>query len=309
MLILRKTLPVLREKVLQAGISFLLIPVLLITLTATGISGCAGSGDADTPPVGGSGQEAGTFRAVFLDVGKGDCILLSTEGRYMLVDAGYEETADEVLDSLRAYGVSSLDAMVITHYDKDHVGGAAEIAQEIPVGTFYLPDYTGDPDKCADLLALIDAQDLSAVQVSEDIRFSLGTAQVCVDAALIDYDPAEENDNDASLLVEIFYGEDSWFLPGDIEEEAIDAWLLARAREYDILKMPHHGRKEDNTAGLIKAVSPQIAVITDSPEDDASPKVLKKLEKKKVRVLRTSENGSILVTGYGIGKYDIYTEK
>lgn len=301
---LHKRLRFLGGRLWQAGFTF-----LLITLTAILLSGCTDSRDSEAAPVGGREQEAGTFRAVFLDVGKGDCILLSSEGRYMLVDAGYAETAEEVLDSLRACGVDSLDAMVITHYDKDHVGGAAEIAQEIPVNTFYLPDYTGDPDKCGDLLALIESQDLQAVQVSEDIRFSLGTAQIGVDAALIDYDPVEKNDNDASLLVEIFYGEDTWFLPGDIEEDAIEAWLADRAREYDILKMPHHGRKEDNTADLIKAVSPQIAVITDSPEEDASAKVLKKLEKRKARVLRTSENGTIAITGYGIGKYDVQTEK
>ena len=73
--------------------------------------------------------------------------------------------------------------------------------------------------------------------------------------------------------------------------------------------MSHREEQSASNHRRYRAVSPQIAVITDSPEEDASPKVLKKLEKQNVRILRTSENGTIAVTGYGIGKYDISTEK
>ena len=276
-------------------------------------AGRTGSGtvDADDEQESGEGEseeEDGTFRAVFLDVGKGDCILLSTQGKTMMVDTGYEDTADDVLDALETYGIESLQAMVITHYDKDHVGGAAQIAEQIPVGTFYLPGYTGEEDKCGDLLELIEMEGLHAVSVTEDLCFSLGDASICVDAGLVPFDAEEKNDNDASLIVTAAYGEDSWLLPGDIEKPAMEVWLSERARHYDILKMPHHGRKEDNTAAFIKAVSPAIAVITDSNDDEASEKVLKKLDKNGAAVFRSSLNGTIKITGYGIGKYDVKTE-
>lgn len=266
-------------------------------------------GEAGTAKETASGQAPGSLEAVFFDVGKGDCILFSTEGKHVLVDTGYEDTAEDVLEALRARGVQALEAMVVTHYDKDHVGGAARIAGEIPVGTFYLPDYVGDADKCGDLLDLIGDRGLKAVRVSQDTEFSLGDADFKVDPGLVLYDPYEKNDNDASLQVEVFYGEDSWLLPGDIEEPAIDAWLRTRARTYDILKMPHHGRKEDNTADLIRAVSPGIAVITDSDEDEASKKVVKKLKENGAAVFQSSADGTVTVTGYGIGKYDVKTEK
>lgn len=253
--------------------------------------------------------DPGELQAVFFDVGKGDCILFSMGGSHLLIDAGYEETADRVVDALRERNVDSLDAMIITHYDKDHVGGAAEIAQQIPVTEFYLPDYTGEKEKCEDLLDLIDREGLQAVRVSEDLTFSFQEASVRIDAALVPYDALEENDNDASLLVEIRYGEDEWFLPGDIEKDAIDVWLGTRAENYDIVKMPHHGKKEKNSDELIEAVSPGIAVITDSPEEDASPKVLKNLEKNDVEIYRSSVNGTITITGNGSEKYSVFTEK
>ena len=316
-----------RIRVLAAALAAIL--VLLPALS--GCAGSSGSSASSDAEVGGTaadgadggeeaevstpaGQESapeedGTLETVFFDVGKGDCILISMGGEHILVDAGYEETSDDILEDLQSRGISALDAMVITHYDKDHVGGAAEIASEIPVGTFYLPDYTGDTDKCGDLLTLIQTEDLQAVRVNEEKKLSVGSAQLLILPALVAYDPLLENDNDASLIVEVFYGDDAWLLPGDIEEEAIDAWLAVNTEEFDVLKMPHHGRKEKNSKDLIKNVSPSIAVITDSDEDQASDKVLKKLEKEDAEIYRSSTDGTITVTGRGEDVFEVETQQ
>ena len=272
-----------------------------------------GNAAADTASDSGSdlqsGQDESLLQAVFFDVGKGDCILLTMGQDHVLLDAGYEETWQLVTKELLSRGIDTLDAMIITHYDKDHVGGAAEIASEIPVGTFYLPDYTGDTDKCGDLLTLIQTEDLQAVRVNEEKKLSVGSAQLLILPALVAYDPLLENDNDASLIVEVFYGDDAWLLPGDIEEEAIDAWLAVNTEEFDVLKMPHHGRKEKNSKDLIKNVSPSIAVITDSDEDQASDKVLKKLEKEDAEIYRSSTDGTITVTGRGEDVFEVETQQ
>lgn len=275
------------------------------------LTGCGGSSAADSASAAKDKTEkdARALEAVFFDVGKGDCILVSMGEDHILIDAGYEETSEEIIKELAGRGVDSLDAMIITHYDKDHVGGAAEIAQEIPVGTFYLPDYIGDEDKCGDLLQMIDREKLQAERVSEDTELELGEASVRIDAALIPYDPEEKNDNDASLIVEILYGEDEWLLPGDIEKDAIEVWLAGRTGHYDVLKLPHHGKKEKNSKEFIETVSPGIAVITDSEEEDASDKILKNLEKENTKVFRSSGNGTITITGSGDEEYTVETEK
>ncbi|MDO5476581.1 MAG: MBL fold metallo-hydrolase [Eubacteriales bacterium] len=278
-----------------------LLAALLVTIVCCGCTGNGQAAGADSP------AEEGQLEAVFLDVGKGDCILLSMGGQHILVDAGYEETADHVLRELGARGVESVDAMIITHYDKDHVGGAAEIAQRIPVGTFYLPAYTGEEDKCRDLLEMIEEEGLHAVRVEEDTELDLDAATVRVDAALVPYDPEQENDNNASLIVEIYLGEDEWLLPGDIEKDAIGVWLENRTDTFDILKLPHHGKKEKNTDELIETVSPGIAVITDSEEDEAGPKVLKNLEESGAKVLRSSVDGTITIRGDGTENYEVLT--
>lgn len=252
---------------------------------------------------------AGELEAVFFDVGKGDCILFSSGDSHVLLDTGFEETAGGILSALKDRGIRELDAMIITHYDKDHVGGAARIAGEIPAEMIYLPDYTGEEDKCGDLLRLIQKKGLSSMRVSARQEVKLGRASLYIDPALVPYEEEKKNDNDASLLIEVIDEEDSWFLPGDIEEEAIALWLSSASREYDILKMPHHGKKEKSSKELIEAVSPGIAVITDGEERPASDKILKRLSKNGAETYSTYSNGTITVTGDGSGRFHVSVEK
>ena len=98
-------------------------------------------------------------------------------------------------------------------------------------------------------------------------------------------------------------------LPGDIERDAIEVWLEERQETFDVLKLPHHGKKEKNTKELIESVQPEIAVITDSEEEDASKKVLKGLEEEGAAVYRSSVNGTIVISGNGAEDYQVTTEK
>ena len=295
-------------------LSFLCL-LLSLLLTACGGKGASGgtsalpASSADSESTQYNAPDSGELQAVFFDVGKGDCILLSMGEDNVLLDAGYEETSSEITRQLQARGITSLDAMIITHYDKDHVGGAAQIAQQIPVETIYLPDYEGEADKCGDLLTLIRKKGLESIRVSEQETVAMGQAEMEIIPALVAYDPAAENDNDASLIVTIVYQEDEWLLPGDIEKDAIEIWLADNNRTFDILKMPHHGKKEGNTKELIKNVDPSIAVITDSTAEEANEKVLKQLDKNETEVYRSSVNGTITITGDGSGKYEIVSEK
>lgn len=85
-------------------------------------------GDPHTGPTTGrakapSGISTSPVRVSIINVGKGDCILVQAGDASVLIDAGYENTVDVVLSHLRRQGVSHLDAMIITHYDRDHIGG------------------------------------------------------------------------------------------------------------------------------------------------------------------------------------------
>ena len=89
-------------------------------------------------------EEAAPFHVTALKVGKADALLLWTEGEAVLLDAGEDDDGEEVLEYIEEQGIDSLKAMIITHFDKDHVGGADKILEGCPVETVYYPDYEGD---------------------------------------------------------------------------------------------------------------------------------------------------------------------
>ena len=117
---------------------------------------------------------------------------------------------------------------------------------------------------------------------------------------------ARVNELKPDLLV---FGGDMTQRPGDIEKDAIGVWLEENGETYDILKLPHHGKKEKNTKDLIETVDPQIAVVTDSSDEEANQKVLDRLEKNDVQVYRSSESGTITITGNGKEDYQVSSEK
>lgn len=256
------------------------------------------------------GKAAGSANSTsvsFIDVGKGDCILVQAGGLAILIDAGYEETSGGVLSHLRHRGVDRLECLIITHYDRDHVGGVRDVGNALEVGMVYLPGYEGSDNNYRRLMAAVEDLGLDARPVTEELRMALGDATLSVFPSKVAYVPGkkgeEGNDNDVSLVASLIYGDDSYLFTGDLEKEGIEAFLEGRHGSFDVLKMPHHGQKSSLTDELVDDVRPKIAIITDSEDDPADKKTLKLLEEAGVDVYRTSTSGTIVVQSDGTARY------
>ena len=99
------------------------------------------------------------IRVTVVDVGKGDCILVQAGGSSVLIDTGYDATSGKVVSYLREQGVNRLDYLVITHYDRDHVGGLRGVGSAFDIGTVFLPGYRGGDKNYAKAMATIPEQD------------------------------------------------------------------------------------------------------------------------------------------------------
>ena len=251
----------------------------------------------------------GDMRISFIDVGKGDCILLQYGESAALIDTGYDDTSDEVLSSFQKLGVSHLDCLIITHYDSDHVGGLRAIGKALAIDVVYLPGYEGGDKNYKTVMSAIEDLGLNAQPVTEEQRLKLGDAELDVFPTSLKYIPGskgeEGNDNDLSLVVTLTGDGGSYLFAGDLEEDGIAAFLGAGHGRFDVLKMPHHGKKASNTDELIEDVEPQIAIITDSEDDPADKKTLKLLKNNGVDVYRTSASGTITVQNDGAGRYSV----
>ena len=277
-------------------------PVRSTSAQEAAVEGEAGEDDLATTGI----------RVSCIDVGKGDCILVQAGASAVLIDTGYQDTASAVRSYLQEQGVARLDAVILTHYDKDHVSGLRSLAEAVPIEVVYLPSYEGADKNYTTTMAAIDDLGLAARRVTEELVLELDRARMVVYPSGVSYVPDangdEGNDNDASLVVTLTCGNDSYLFAGDLEEEGVDAFLEKGLRHFDVLKMPHHGEKSASSDELIDAVGPRIVLITDSADDPADKKVLKLLEKADVDIRRTSTDGTIVVESDGAGGYEVTTD-
>lgn len=264
--------------------------------------------ESPTEPANASGKAA-SLRVSIIDVGKGDCILVQSGKSAVLIDAGYEKTADDVVSYLREEGISHLGALIITHYDRDHIGGIETIGEEVGIDTIYLPGYEGSDDNYDSCMAAVKALGVPSSKVTKKLALEVGDAQLTVFPSGVAYESGwfggEGNDNDASLVATLVHGDDSYLFAGDLEEDGVDAYLKAQHGHFDVLKMPHHGKTASNTGELLDDVRPQIAIITDSKKDSADKKTLKLLKSADIELYRTSTDGTIVVESTGSGTYSV----
>ena len=253
----------------------------------------------------GHGAEA-AVKVTFFDVGKGDAVLIETANHCMMIDSGYDDTAEVILDYLKERETDRLDYLLLSHFDKDHVGGADRILEEVETGTVLQPDYQSDGGQYGEYMEVMRAQGKAPAVVTQTMELSLdGVEFVIYPPQKKDY---EEEDNDFSLVVRMRYGDGSFLFAGDCEKERLNELLEQREFELasDVLKVPHHGRKEKNSREFLSAVRPVTAVITSSKEKPADEEICGILEELGTDVYFT-ENGTVTVCCDG-EKFEVLQE-
>ena len=167
------------------------IPFLLCVLLL--LSGC-GRQISDNPGI----------RVTFFDVGKGDAILIETEKHSMLIDSGYDDTSGIILDYLAEREIQRLDYMILTHFDKDHVGGADRILEAVEVTEVLQPDYMSEAKQYLQYQEAMRVKDMQAHLVVNTERLVLdGVDFLIYPPQQMEY---ETEDNDFSLVISMTYG-------------------------------------------------------------------------------------------------------
>lgn len=238
----------------------------------------------------------GEFVCEILDVGKADAIILRSQNHTVLIDSGEKGDGKKVLEYLSENGISSVDYFFITHFDRDHVGGAAKIINNIEIKNIITPDYAGTNDEYTSFIEAMQDKGIEPVLLKENMSFM-------IDDCLFNVYPPEkasyeESDNDYSLAISVIHGENSFLFAGDAEEERLSEFFKQFDLVHDFLKVSHHGRYNDNTKKFLKSVNPEYAVITCSEKNPPEDKVLEILNHLKTNVY-LSENGNIEVISDG----------
>lgn len=241
-------------------------------------------------------KETSELKVTFFDVGKGDAILLETDTQVMLIDTGYDDTSDVILDYMEKERIDTLDYLVITHFDKDHVGGADKILESVKTLEVLEPDYVSDSGQTEEYREALTEKGLTPVKVTDTLELDIkGTVCTVYPPRQKEY---EEEDNDFSLVISLKFGEESFLFAGDCEKERIAELLAEKGLDlrHQVLKVPHHGRQEKNSDKFLLAVQPQAAVITCSEDKEPDKEILELLEQLGTEIYLTKDGTVTCVT-------------
>lgn len=228
------------------------------------------------------------LRGYFFQAGKADAILLTTENGAVLIDCGEKGFGKEIVSYCTDHGVEKLDCLIVTHFDKDHVGGAARVLRELPVDRVLQSNFPKDSIEYAHYLKALRRAGLEAVTVREPLSFTLDGVRFTVDPPRLER-YADSPSNNASLIVTVSCGDRRLLLPGDAETARLTEWLADEPGSFDLVKMPHHGNWDRALPSLLAETRPAFAVITSSEKEPESAKTLALLEDGGAAVFLTRE--------------------
>ena len=194
---------------------------------------------------------AGEVRVIVLDVGQGLSVLVQTAGHDLLYDAGarfgsgFDLGEAVVAPALLSFGVRELDLLLLSHADTDHAGGALALARRMPP----LRVISGEAERIPAALAA-DACRMGQEWLWDGVRFRLLQAQ-----------DSGDDGNARSCVLQVWAGEHSLLLPGDIGK-ADEALLLAELAPAELLVAPHHGSRSSSSYALIRRLGPKWVVFS-----------------------------------------------
>ncbi len=235
----------------------------------------------------------------FIDVGQGDSSMFITENGVIVVDTGTSSAAVNTEKYIKSY-TDTIDYLVLTHPHEDHIGGAAEIIENIKVDNIILSDAASDSMVFSNLLNVMDGSGANIICGKAGDTFSAGGMDMSVLAPLGEFDDF----NNYSLVVRIDYGDTSALVTGDAEKASEGLMCQRWGGELcaDVLKLGHHGSSTSSSKNFVLTVDPSWAVISCGKNNSYGHPhdvTVELLEDYGIPYVRTDEMGSIVFLSNG----------
>lgn len=274
-----------------------LAALLLGAMTALTASACQESGSLPSDAHGTIADSALTL-TVF-DVGKADAMVVQTEHSVTVIDTGNKGDGKKIEKFLEKQGIDTINTLIITHFDKDHVGGAARLANRLKIETVYVPNYQSASEEYLSFAEKAKETNLTITQMP------MHSEQVwrADDAAFTLYAPNESfygnnEENDFSLCLLLQHGKNTFLFAGDAEDARQKEIMSLNIGKVTFLKYPYHGNYLPTTEAFLDVFSPEMTVICCSKKEFAADSTVETLEKRGIETYYTN-NGDLTVISDG----------
>ena len=244
----------------------------------------------------------------FVAVGQADAIVIQQGDTYAIVDAGKPLTKDpaatDIMTYLKTIQPETIDFLLITHQDYDHIGYAQDILQEYPTNIFYDNGFVHTSKTYENLMEEVGEQNIPYIVVrgGDSIENSFENVSISV---LAPQKLLSDDINANSIILRICYGNQSALLTGDAEnpEELLSSGPILSPLHSDLLKVGHHGSAKSSSGDFLNRVSPDIAVISTGKNSYGHPNpqtVNRLIEAVGSENLYLTSGGTVIATTDGI---------
>lgn len=268
----------------------LLLSMILFTAAAKGI------------PIDEAGilnEENSKLTVHYIDVGQADSFFIELPNKQtMLIDAGNNADDKLVVNYVKNLNYDTINYVIGTHPHEDHIGGLDTVINTFNIDKIYMPKAQANTITFEDVLKAIQNKGLKVTTAKAGVNI-LNTDNLNIDI-IAPVNDTYDNLNNYSAVVKLTYGNNSFLFMGDAEhlsENEITSGVKA-----DVLKVGHHGSNTSTSQAFLNKVKPKYGVISvgkDNSYGHPSNEVLALLNKFNVNVLRTDEQGTIIISSDG----------
>ncbi len=248
----------------------------------------------------------GTGSMTMLNIGQGDSFLITApSGAQLLIDGGKDSKVLTELARVMPRGDRSIDIVIATHPDADHIGGLKLVLSRYRVGMYLTSQVTSDSSLFKDLNAVLVDEKIPAYYVRKGMTIVLdSTTKLTI--LFPDRDTSGWETNTASVVSRLDMGASSALLTGD-SPISIEQYLVKtnkKALDVDVVQLGHHGSKTSTSESYLKATSPTFALVSAGVNNSYGhphPEVTDLLKKLAIPLVSTQDNGTVILYPSGSG--------
>ena len=240
------------------------------------------------------------MRVHFINVGQGDSILIqSPNGKAMLIDGGIKGEGDNVVTYIREQGVSELEYVVATHPDADHIGGLTAVLDSVSIKNFIDSGKVHTSQTYEQMITLVAEKNIPYIVPTIGQQIALDEE---LNMTVLNADESASDNNEASIVLKVSYGDVSFLLTGDAGIEMEAQLMQTQNVQATILKAGHHGSNTSSSRAFIEAVSPEVTILSygqNNKYGHPHSEVIESLQAVGSKIYGTAEEGHIVVTTDG----------